>query len=80
MPSDLINFINNSVANREATELTQGNQNNSSLNYQFMYKQLESAVEEIIVAYPNDPIVNELKQKLINNLKPILDQIQNGSD
>lgn len=80
MPSDLINFINNSVVNRNATELDQGRTDNNKLNYQFMYKQLESAVEEIIVAYPNDPIVNELKQKLVNNLKPILDQIQNGSD
>jgi hypothetical protein len=43
-----------------------------------MYKQLESAVEEIIIQYPNDPIVNELKQKLVNNLKPILEVIQNN--
>ena len=49
----------------------------SSLNYQFMYKQLESAVEEIIIQYPNDPIVNELKGKLVRNLRPILELIQN---
>jgi hypothetical protein len=41
-----------------------------------MYKQLESAVEEIIIQYPNDPIVNELKQKLVNNLRPILELIR----
>jgi hypothetical protein len=50
------------------------------LNYQFMYKQLESAVEEIIIQYPNDPIINELKAKLVNNLRPILELLQNNND
>jgi hypothetical protein len=45
-----------------------------------MYKQLESAVEEIIIQYPNDPIVNELKGKLVRNLRPILELIQNDPD
>ena len=43
-----------------------------------MYKQLESAVEEILVKYPNDDIVKELKQNLIRNLRPILEQLNNG--
>lgn len=76
MPSSLIQFINNSIAQQQTNELETTNNQQQSLNYQFMYKQLESAVEEILVAYPNDPIVKELKSKLINNLKPILEQIQ----
>lgn len=76
MPSSLIQFINNSIAQQQANELETTNTQQQSLNYQFMYKQLESAVEEILVAYPNDPVVRELKSKLINNLKPILEQIQ----
>lgn len=76
MPSSLIQFINNSIAQQQTNELETTNNQQQSLNYQFMYKQLESAVEEILVAYPNDPVVKELKSKLINNLKPILEQIQ----
>ena len=51
------------------------NQSTTSLNYQFMYKQLESAIEEILVKYPNDPVVKELKQNLLRNLRPILEQL-----
>lgn len=76
MPNSLIQFINNSIAEQQSNELETTNNQQQSLNYQFMYKQLESAVEEILVAYPNDPVVKELKIKLINNLKPILEQIQ----
>jgi hypothetical protein len=76
-------MVNNIIESRKNTsEVEQASTNSldSSLNYQFMYKQLESAVEEIIIQYPNDPIVNELKAKLVNNLKPILELLQNNSD
>ena len=79
--SNLIKMVNQIVENKSNTnEVEQASTNSSSttLNYQFMYKQLESAVEEIIIQYPNDPIVNELKAKLVNNLKPILEVIQNN--
>ena len=79
--SNLIKMVNQIVENKSnSNEVEQASTNSSSttLNYQFMYKQLESAVEEIIIQYPNDPIVNELKQKLVNNLKPILEMITNN--
>ena len=79
--SNLIKMVNQIVENKaNSNEVEQASTNSSSttLNYQFMYKQLESAVEEIIIQYPNDPIVNELKQKLVNNLKPILEVITNN--
>ena len=78
--SDLVKMVNNIIESRKNTsEVEQASTSSldSSLNYQFMYKQLESAVEEIIIQYPNDPIVNELKQKLVRNLRPILELIQN---
>ena len=78
--SNLIKMVNQIVENKSnSNDVEQASTNSSSttLNYQFMYKQLESAVEEIIIQYPNDPIVNELKQKLVNNLKPILEMITN---
>ena len=81
--SDLVKMVNNIIESRKNTsEVEQASTSSldSSLNYQFMYKQLESAVEEIIIQYPNDPIVNELKAKLVNNLKPILELLQNNSD
>lgn len=81
--SNLVKMVNNIIESRKNTsEVEQASTSSldSSLNYQFMYKQLESAVEEIIIQYPNDPIVNELKAKLVNNLKPILELLQNNSD
>jgi len=81
--SNLVKMVNNIIENKKnnnEVEQASTNSNNTGLNYQFMYKQLESAVEEIIIQYPNDPIVNELKAKLVNNLRPILELIQNNQD
>ena len=81
--SNLVKMVNNIIESRKNTsEVEQASTSSldSSLNYQFMYKQLESAVEEIIIQYPNDPIINELKAKLVNNLRPILELLQNNND
>lgn len=78
--SNLVKIVQDAIVqNKNNNEVEQATTNpiDSSLNYQFMYKQLESAVEEILIQYPNDPIVNELKGKLVRNLKPILQLIQN---
>ena len=45
------------------------------INYKILYKMVESAVEEIMLEYPNDPVVDELKEKIITNLQPVLKQI-----
>ena len=45
------------------------------INYRILYKMVESAVEEILLEYPNDPIVDKLKEKIITNLKPVIKQI-----
>jgi hypothetical protein len=67
--SNLVKMVNTIIENKKnSNEVEQASSN--------MYKQLESAVEEIIIQYPNDPIVNELKQKLVNNLRPILELIR----
>ena len=80
--SNLIKFVANLTKQQSNNEVEQATTNSvdTALNYQFMYKQLESAVEEIIIQYPNDPIVNELKGKLVRNLRPILELIQNDPD
>ena len=78
--SNLVKIVQDAIVqNKNNNEVEQATTNpiDSSLNYQFMYKQLESAVEEILIQYPNDSIVNELKGKLVRNLKPILQIIQN---
>jgi hypothetical protein len=36
-----------------------------------------SAVEEILIKYPNDTIVAELRQTVIRNLQPILVLLKN---
>jgi len=45
------------------------------INYQILYKMVESAIEEVLLEYPNDPIVEVLKDKIINNLKPVIKEI-----
>ena len=45
------------------------------INYKLLYKMVESAIEEILLEYPNDPVVEELKKKIITNLQPVLKQI-----
>ena len=77
--SDLVKYVSELVK-REQTQQLQNKDTSaidihSGLNYQFMYKQLESAIEEILLEYPNDPVVDKLKQKVINNLKPILEMM-----
>ena len=79
MPNNLIQFVKNSLAtNSNTNQIEQASANalDTKLNYQFMYKQLESAVEEILIKYATDPIVAELRTNLIRNLKPILTLLQ----
>ena len=45
------------------------------INYQLLYKMVESAIEEVLLEYPNDPIVEVLRDKIINNLKPVITEI-----
>ena len=50
--SNLVKMVNNIIESKKNTsEVEQASTNSldSGLNYQFMYKQLESAVEEIII-------------------------------
>ena len=76
----------NSLITLLGTELTQttGNQverpSNRSIiekkiNYKLLYKMVESAIEEILLEYPNDPVVEEFKKKIITNLQPVLKQL-----
>ena len=77
---------NNSLITLLGTELTQttGNQVDrptnrpiieKKINYKLLYKMVESAIEEMIIAYPNDPVVEEFKTKLMTNLQPVIKQI-----
>ena len=45
------------------------------INYKLLYKMVESAIEEILLEYPNDPVVEEFKKKIITNLQPVIKQI-----
>lgn len=78
--SNLIKFVQTQLDNRVNSEIETTDNVSTALNYQFMYKQVESAIEELIIKYPNDPIVNELKQNLVRNLRPILELIRGGQD
>ena len=45
------------------------------INYQLLFKMVESSIEEMFLEYPNDPVVEKFKEKIINNLRPVLKQI-----
>ena len=77
---------NNSLITLLGTELTRTRGNEveratnkpiieKKINYKLLYKMVESAIEEMIIAYPNDPVVEEFKNKLMTNLQPVIKQI-----
>lgn len=83
MPNNLIQIVRNSLAETNTNnEIEQASTNplDTKLNYQFMYKQLESAVEEILIKYPNDDVVKELRGTVIRNLQPILTLLKNSQE
>jgi hypothetical protein len=83
MPNNLIQIVRNSLVETNTnTEIEQASTNplDTKLNYQFMYKQLESAVEEILIKYPNDDVVKELRGTVIRNLQPILQLLKNSQE
>jgi hypothetical protein len=83
MPNNLIQIVRNSLTETNANnEIEQASSNplDTKLNYQFMYKQLESAVEEILIKYPNDDVVKELRGTVVRNLQPILQLLKNNQD
>jgi len=80
MPNSLITLLgtelttNNNVG-REVERPTLNQVIEKKINYQILYKMVESAIEEIILEYPNDPVVDEFKKKIITNLQPVIKQI-----
>jgi len=80
VPNSLIALLgtelttNNNVG-REVERPTLNQVIEKKINYQILYKMVESAVEEIMLEYPDDPVVDELKKKIITNLKPVIKQI-----
>tara|TARA_R110002020_G_scaffold30006_2_gene94593 strand:+ start:185 stop:439 length:255 start_codon:yes stop_codon:yes gene_type:complete len=80
MPNSLITLLGNDLTTnnnvgREVERPTLNQVVEKKINYQLLYKMVESAVEEVMLEYPDDPIVDELKKKIITNLKPIIKQI-----
>ena len=79
MPNSLITLLGTELTTnnvgREVERPTLNQVVEKKINYQILYKMVESAVEEIMLEYPNDPVVDELKVKIIKNLKPVIKQI-----
>ena len=81
MPNSLITLLGTELTTtdnnvgREVERPTANQIVEKKINYQILYKMVESAVEEIMLEYPNDPVVDELKVKIIKNLKPVIKQI-----
>ena len=78
MPSNLITLLGNALTTTRGNEVERATNKpiiEKKINYRLLYKMVESAIEEIILEYPNDPVVEEFKKKLMTNLQPVLKQI-----
>jgi hypothetical protein len=79
MPNSLITLLGTDLTTnnvgREVERPTVQTPIEKKINYQLLYKMVESSVEEILLEYPDDPIVVKLKEKLLTNLKPVIKQI-----
>ena len=79
MPNSLITLLGTDLTTnnvgREVERPTVQTPIEKKINYQLLYKMVESSVEEILLEYPDDPIVVKLKEKLLANLKPVIKQI-----
>jgi len=79
MPNSLITLLGTDLTTnnvgREVERPTVRTPIEKKINYQLLYKMVESSVEEILLEYPDDPIVVKLKEKLLTNLKPVIKQI-----
>ena len=78
MPSNLITLLGNALTTTRGNEVERVANKpiiEKKINYRLLYKMVESAIEEMILAYPNDPVVEEFKKKLMTNLQPVIKQI-----
>ena len=79
MPTNsLITLLGNALTTTRGNEVERATNKpiiEKKINYKLLYKMVESAIEEIILEYPNDPVVEEFKKKIITNLQPVLKQI-----
>ncbi|HHZ94274.1 MAG TPA: hypothetical protein EYN67_01665 [Flavobacteriales bacterium] len=78
MPSNLITLLGNALTTTRGNEVERATNKpiiEKKINYRLLYKMVESAIEEMILEYPNDPVVEEFKNKLMTNLQPVLKQI-----
>jgi len=79
MPSNnLITLLGTELTNTTSNQVERATNKpiiEKKINYKLLYKMVESAIEEIILEYPNDPVVEEFKKKIITNLQPVLKQI-----
>ena len=79
MPTNsLITLLGNQLTATRGNEVERATNKpiiEKKINYKLLYKMVESAIEEIILEYPNDPVVEEFKKKIIKNLQPVIKQI-----
>ena len=79
MPTNsLITLLGNALTTTRGNEVERATNKpiiEKKINYRLLYKMVESAIEEMILEYPNDPVVEEFKKKLMTNLQPVLKQI-----
>jgi hypothetical protein len=49
--------------------------NNKSLNYQILYKLLESAVEEFILINNGNPLADDFRNRVVNKMSDVVNML-----
>ena len=63
---------NKGVDNVRVQSLLNENDNGKSLNYQILYKLLESAVEEFILINNGNPLADDFRNRVVNKMSDVV--------
>ena len=55
--------------------LLNASDNNKSLNYQILYKLLESAVEEFILINNGNPLADDFRNRVVNKMSDVVNML-----
>jgi hypothetical protein len=66
---------NKGVDNVRVQSLLNENDNGKSLNYQILYKLLESAVEEFILINNGNPLADDFRNRVVNKMSDVVNML-----
>jgi hypothetical protein len=90
MPNNLpsvSSYFATALSNKLGTEISTAkinslltNDSQKNLNYEILYKFLESSVEEFILVNNGNPLVDDFRQKILNKLSGVLNILMSNNN